>query len=401
MATLQSQQGPDQLKREDNGYKRFLQRRLVIVIAILLFVMGVLIGVLNILAIIRSPWSNIFSIILFPVFGVTMPFFIWLFSTSSNKSNISNLQYMFQQSSSTNADNSDGTIGHFSSSQEAKTIAIQVQPDSVFLFNVPLTDPSEFYGRVRERTTLISRTRQGASTSIVGQRRIGKTWLIDYLRLIARAEFGSGFRICYVEATLPSCATTTGFIAKILEGLGVPVSYHTNLDLTALERVVKDLKLRNQTPVLCIDEFEGIVDRQEFDMNFFTGLRAIAQSGLVLIVTSRSPLIDIVSDNVKTSPLFNVFAQLILKPFSTEEAEKFAEAKSALAGFTDQERSYLLEYGRIEGQQWPPARLQLVGKTLLEDKILDLKENYYRPNDSNYWQEFEARLEETYRGIVR
>ena len=54
-------------------------------------------------------------------------------------------------------------------------------------------------------------------------------------------------------------------------------------------------------------------------------------------------------------------------------------------------------------QQWPPLRLQLAGQMLLTDKNLARtgQSRYYRPTDGSYWQEFEKRLEETYRGAVR
>jgi len=54
-------------------------------------------------------------------------------------------------------------------------------------------------------------------------------------------------------------------------------------------------------------------------------------------------------------------------------------------------------------QLWPPLRLQLVGKLLLEDKFLAAEEgpHYYRPKDPAYWQEFEERLSEKYRVVMR
>ena len=73
------------------------------------------------------------------------------------------------------------------------------------------------------------------------------------------------------------------------------------------------------------------------------------------------------------------------------------------ADLTGQECNRLLQFGQQNGEYWP-LRLQLVGKMLLEDKILAARENdadYYRPDDPVYWQEFEKRLEETYRGVVR
>ena len=282
---------------------------------------------------------------------------------------------------------------------------LRVLPDTVFQFNEQLTDPSQFYGRARERETLLNRSSKGASTSIVGPRRIGKTWLMGYLRLIAPSVLGPRFRIGYLDATLASCATVSGFIARALAELDIPhlVPNSAHAGLTILERALQDLKSNNQIALLCIDEFEGMGKRQEFTLDFFTSLRALTQIGLGLVVASRSPLIDIVGDIGNTSGFFNVFEQLTLEPLTLEEAQTFVQAKGIQAGFTDHERDCLLKYGQREKDQWPPIRLQLVGKMLLEDKTLARKEGsyYYRPDDPGYWQKFGQRLEEKYRGVVR
>lgn len=97
----------------------------------------------------------------------------------------------------------------------------QIPPDSVFLFNQSLPDSSEFYGRVRERATLFNRTRNGTSTSIVGPRRVGKTWLMSYLKLVAQKELGSRFLVGYLDATTARCATIVGFSTTALEALGL------------------------------------------------------------------------------------------------------------------------------------------------------------------------------------
>jgi hypothetical protein len=276
---------------------------------------------------------------------------------------------------------------------------------TIFLFNEQLTDPGEFYGRVRERETLLNRTRKGASTSIVGPRRIGKTWLMSYLRLVVPTILGSRFRTGYLDATMASCATVTGFTSRVLDELGIYqfVPDSANRALALLERVIYDLKSKGQLALLCIDEFEGFSKHQEFNLDFFSSLRGMTQAGLSLVVGSRSPLIDIVGDDGNTSGFFNVFEQLTLEPFSMEEAQEFARAKSKQAGFTDTECGYLLKYGKTGSNQWSPLRLQLVGKMLQEDKLLAQREglHYYRPNDSNYWQKFEQQLEAKYRSVVR
>ena len=274
---------------------------------------------------------------------------------------------------------------------------------STFLFNAPLKNASEFYGRLRERTTLLDRTYKGLATSIVGPRRIGKTWLMQYMKLIAPTQFGSHFRTAYIDATLPRCATVAGFVSVVLEELNASNSHSMQhaLDLASLERAVRTLKEQGYTLVLCIDEFEGLTNENTFDYRFFTGLRAIAQTGLALVVASKHSLIDLVSTSLKTSPFFNIFEKLTLHPFSLREAETFVNAKGQLADFNAQERAQLLAYGQIEEQAWPPARLQLVGTLLLEEKNLARQEDldYYRPADPAYWQDFEKRLEEKYREV--
>jgi hypothetical protein len=297
------------------------------------------------------------------------------------------------------------TEAQSSHGQKSTAHVISSSTGSVFLFNTsPLPDVDEFYGRARERVALIGNTVNGRSTSLVGPRRIGKTWLIDYLKLIAPAQLGLGFQLASLDGTQPSGKSVSEFTAKALDAFGVPLATRqTNLELDMLERLVKDLRAKHVIPVLCIDEFEGFFNQQAFDCDFFAGLRYIAQNGLVLVIASKHPLIDLIGDRCKTSGFFNIFEQHTLKPFTKLEAEEFARAKSEQAGFTGKECSALLTYGQ-EGQQgWPPLRLQLAGKMLLTDKNLAVagKSDYYRPDDQAYWREFEQRLEETYRGVVR
>jgi AAA domain len=267
-----------------------------------------------------------------------------------------------------------------------------------------LPSADELYGRVGERKTLLDRAYTQASTSIVGQRRIGKTWLVQYLMLVAERELGSRFRMAYLSATRPSCRTVSGFTYEALRELGYaePMTKGA-VDLALLEKYVQDLQRKNHPPVLCIDEFEGFDRKQEFDLNFFKHMRAIAEAGLSLVVVSKIPLIEIVGEPGKTSGFFNIFEQLSLGPFTRKEAELFVREKSAQTGFTEREQNVLLRYGQIDGKGWFPLRLQLAGKLLFEDKTLadESDPSYYRPDDLEYWKHFEQRLEEKYSGAVK
>jgi transcriptional regulator with XRE-family HTH domain len=270
---------------------------------------------------------------------------------------------------------------------------------AIFFFNTPtLPEPAELYGRWRERFSLEERTYNRASTSIVGPNKIGKTWLMHYLRLTAQQKLGKHFRVGYVDALSPSCMTVEGFTALAAKQFGVPLApEYAEQGLTPLEQVVASLLDGKQVPVLCIDRFETFITRPAFDQHFFGGLRALAQAGLCLITTSKRRLVDIVTEATQASSLINVFDQITLTPFSEREAKDFVEKKGEQAGFTEQECQYLLRYGALEEHCWLPLRLQLVGQMLLEDK----RAEDYQPEDSYYWQSFTLRFEERYRGVLR
>ncbi|MBA2284949.1 MAG: helix-turn-helix domain-containing protein [Ktedonobacteraceae bacterium] len=285
------------------------------------------------------------------------------------------------------------------------------QASTVFMCNMGLDRAEEFYGREREKLRLLIRTLKGESTSVIGPRRIGKTWLLQYLRLVTPTQLGPRYTVGYLDATGPSCATRSGFTREILNVLSLDIPEQDTMavskNLTTLEISVKEAHADGRILVLCIDEFEGLCKQADFHLDILENLRAIAQVGLGLVIASKKPLIEIVSEVVgnesKTSPFFNIFVQISLKPFTHTEASKFVAAKSQEAVFNEQEQEALLNYGRVKDQeQWLPWRLQLVGTLLQEDKLLADQGNLdsYRPTDPDYWQEFEERVEEAYRGVA-
>lgn len=251
---------------------------------------------------------------------------------------------------------------------------------AVFLFNEPLPAPGELYARQRERKTLLSRTLRKASTSIIGPRRIGKTWLMHYLRLVAPEQLGSRFRIGYLDGMSPKCRAVNGFVSEALSKLGLPVPDIIE-GLETLDKGLQEMLVKKLIPVLCIDEFERIGSREEFSLDFFEGLRAMAGgSDLVLIIASKSPLRQIVDKRSQGSPFFNVFEQVSLKPFDYSDTEQFIFEKGNIARLQPSERQYLWTYGRMsEGEQaWWPLRLQLAGKILGEDPDQARKDSKYR-----------------------
>jgi hypothetical protein len=292
---------------------------------------------------------------------------------------------------------------------QSRNIAQTGQP--IFHFNLPLRNPDEFYGHNAARTTLITRISNGGSSSIVGERRAGKTWLLTYLQLIAstHSKLGQAYSIAYISAEHPRCKTLAGVVQWALEGLKIPLSSHDPglQPLDQLSLGVRALKKQGTIPVLCIDEFEGFNNRQEFDIDFVEGLRAMTQTdGLILIIASKRPLKELIEDLTgQTSPLFNVVQQISLRPFTEKEAQDFGRDKSSMAGFTKKESDFFLSQSvlyKANGEPyWPPLRLQLVGQMLLDDKQ-DMQRQPLdgQLGDFNYLSNFRKRLDEKYQAVV-
>ena len=289
----------------------------------------------------------------------------------------------------------------------------KVSSGHIFHYNEPeLPSPDEFYGRQYEYTTLIERSSHRASSAITGDYRIGKSWLLQYLQQISptHSQLGPHVRVGRLNATNPQCQTLTGFTKRALEVLDFPAR-DLRPNETSLERLTlaaRDLKTLGIIPILCIDEFAGLIRLPGFDKSFVVGLRAIAEDeGLVLIIASRQPLHEVIKHMIgETSPLFGIMPQLTLKPFIESEAQTFVQEKSQQASFNVQEQSFFLNCAAIHQtdgmKQWPPLRLQMVGQMLLDDKRMfaDGRRGYNVKNPL-YRTDFIRRLDDQYQAETR
>src|SRR5258708_26364096 len=119
------------------------------------------------------------------------------------------------------------------------------------------------------------------------------------------------------------CRTVNGFVSEALNKLGLPVPDLIE-GLETLDNGLQEMLAKKLIPVLCIDEFERIGSREEFSLDFFEGLRAMAgTSDLVLIIPSKSPLRQIVDNRSHGSPFFNIFDQVPLRASDYTDTEQF------------------------------------------------------------------------------
>ncbi|MEA3325758.1 MAG: TIR domain-containing protein [Chloroflexota bacterium] len=208
-----------------------------------------------------------------------------------------------------------------------------------FTFGNPIRDPAHFIGRLADLQQIINRLQSSAheSTSIVGERRIGKTSLLKYLAdKHAAEELGlppEEFCLIYMDFQGLLDITPQRFWQRVLQKISRAICLQELRDLAAEVRGLETLDLfdlvglftkiadAGLTVVLLLDEFEYVTQNTNFTSNFFGGLRALAiHHNLPLVTATRRELVDLChSDEIKGSPFFNIFANLVLRPFEPQE----------------------------------------------------------------------------------
>jgi len=255
--------------------------------------------------------------------------------------------------------------------------------DNPFTFGNPIRDPARFNGRQDEIQQIVNRLLSSAheSTSIVGERRIGKTSLLYHLtdpQVAARLGLAADqYCLVYLDFQGLSDITPLRFWQRVLKKMARTVCHQSlvapiealleldSLDLFDLEDLFETISHAGLNTVFLLDEFEYVTQNPNFKSDFFGGLRALAiHHNLALVTATRRELVDLChSAEIKGSPFFNIFANVVLRPFS--HAEVLALMRGYLAGsdlaFSPQEEELVASLG---GGQ--PFFVQMAGSYLVE-----------------------------------
>ncbi len=279
-----------------------------------------------------------------------------------------------------------------------------------FTFGNPIRTSERFFGRTEELRQIVNRLRSSAheSTSIVGERRIGKTSLLKHLDNKSVAE-GLGlstgeFCIIYMDFQGLTDITPERFWQRILQKMEraiclpeiVPVikelRSQQTFDLFDLEDLFATIADSGLTMVLLLDEFEYVTQNTNFGSDFFGGLRTLAiHHNLPLITATRRELVDLChSDELKGSPFFNIFANIVLRPFQRMEVDQLLGGylKDTGITFSEQENEMIWKLGggypfftqMAANYMFEGKNAGLEGKLLLQDVI----RNFDTQSDPHY-----------------
>ncbi len=233
-------------------------------------------------------------------------------------------------------------------------------------------EPDQFVGRQSELRRIftaleVAHTGQMQSVSVVGPRRIGKSSLLWYVtqRYHKYLQNATTYRFVYIDLQNARCHTLAGLLGEIITqlGLGGRIGKPSLVDFQDTI-----LKLKNQgiSPVICLDEFEELIERQTaFPVDVYDSWRSlINQHALAFIIASKTPLPALAQAGKYTSPFFNVFTSLRLGELTDSEARQLiARSADCDHPFSPHEQENLL---RLAGKH--PYKLQLAGSLLYDAK---------------------------------
>jgi len=209
---------------------------------------------------------------------------------------------------------------------------------SPYFYGGPIKDPHDFFGREDQLRTICERLNKGGSTSIIGQRRSGKTSLFFHLMTdVAQRKYAlnaQDFVFVYMNPQL-GIKNPVGFYRELIEALAEQVPILAKYKSAEMnERVVRSVlkELDPRHVVILLDEFQDISSVGDFTNDFFQFLRGLDDYGVLYITATMENLFDCCPREVVSSPFAGIFATVYLDSWTEGEFTHFLEETSQRSG---------------------------------------------------------------------
>ncbi len=201
--------------------------------------------------------------------------------------------------------------------------------------------PERFYGRRELLQTIVQRVggRTAQSISIVGERRIGKTSLLNYLKTHAHQLFSPRLNciIIYLDLMRANCHNRTGLMHtlrfELTRAWREPWPPAADGDLSAFDFALEELQAEDIHLILCLDQMEHLTQRAAEFNDVLEDWRACGSLGqMALITASGHPLADLCTTGGLTSPFYNIFDQRWLGLLAPAEWQALVTDNMAVTG---------------------------------------------------------------------
>jgi len=214
-----------------------------------------------------------------------------------------------------------------------------------YLSRTMIKNRDSFFGRHQEVRRIFARLNASppGSISIVGDRKIGKSSLLNYvyMRQTRETHLDDPDRMVMVfldfqeekDMSIETFVRTLLGIASIeLRGrVAVEDCAHS---LDGIKDFVQRLSAAGHRLAILLDEFDAITTNRSFSLEFFSFLRFLANHYDVAYLTSSARDLQVLchTKEISDSPFFNIFSNLRLSIFQPAEALELIRVPSESAG---------------------------------------------------------------------
>ncbi len=221
----------------------------------------------------------------------------------------------------------------------------RIRPINPYLNRVMVKRVDDFFGRKQEAKRIFSRLNATppGSISIVGDRKVGKSSLLNhvYTRSVREAYLQEADKMVmvFLDFQQENNMSLRAFVNTLLGMAALELRGQLDVsdcspDLDGVKELVQRLDRAGFRLVLLLDEFESITTNENFNLEFFSFLRYLANHYNVSYLTSSArDLQDLChTKEISDSPFFNIFSTMRLPPFRPEEAADLIRVPSARVG---------------------------------------------------------------------
>ncbi len=218
-------------------------------------------------------------------------------------------------------------------------------PSNPYLNRVMIKRADDFFGRRQEIRRIFARLNATppGSVSLVGDRKIGKSSLLNYVYMRRQRqeylEIPEKMVMVFLDLQEEKNMSMESFVRVMLgittyELRGRLDVSDCSLDLNGMKALVRRLDTAGYRLALLLDGFDIVTTNPNFDLEFFASLRSLAGHYNVAYLTSSARNLQVLchSKEISDSPFFNIFSNMPLSVFQPGEAEELIRVPSEKAG---------------------------------------------------------------------
>jgi len=269
--------------------------------------------------------------------------------------------------------------------------------DNPFTERNIIKNTNEFFGRKDELRMIFTRLKGLQSTSIYGERKIGKSSLLYNVFHNIAEELGNEYKSAYIDLRDSDYHKACDFLKSVLlefkcdpEVISEKNNYNKNL--VSFSESIKNLRKKCK-PILLIDEFDHIIRRpDEYNNDFLDTLKTLGSQGYISYVTaSLRSLRELCIRSKLNSTFYSIFSEIHLKELKHDEATDFLSAGRKGVNFNKEDIKLIKETAGTH-----PLYLRIACDCVFANKGRKKSRNTLRKeieNQINFYNDKKVRIE--------